>query len=84
MKQYPDAVCSSVCTLRHNGIIGSDKKLIGMVCFNFWLDIPFSEVIKSFALPNYLNTAALPIRARMDRSSSSSASMRKPSCAKPK
>ncbi len=45
------------------GIIGSEGRLIGMICFNYWLDIPFSEVIKSFALPNYLNTAALPIRA---------------------
>ncbi len=44
------------------GIVGSDSKLIGMICFNYWLDIPFSEVIKSFALPSYLNTAALPLQ----------------------
>ena len=44
------------------GIIGSDKKLIGMVCFNFWLDIPFSEIIKSFSLPSYLDSAALPLQ----------------------
>ena len=33
-----------------------------MICFNYWLDIPFSEVIKAFALPSYLNTAALPLQ----------------------
>lgn len=44
------------------GIVGSEGKLIGMICFNYWLDVPFSEVIKSFALPSYLNTAALPFQ----------------------
>ncbi len=44
------------------GITGSESKLIGMICFNYWLDIPFSEIIKAFSLPSYLNTAALPIQ----------------------
>ncbi len=44
------------------GIVGSEHRLIGMICFNYWLDVPFSEVIKAFALPSYLNTAALPIQ----------------------
>ena len=44
------------------GIVGSEKKLIGMVCFNFWLDIPFSDIIKSFSLPSYLDSAALPLQ----------------------
>lgn len=44
------------------GIVGSGGKLIGMICFNFWLDIPFSEVIRSFSLPSYLNSAALPLQ----------------------
>ena len=44
------------------GILGSEGRLIGMICFNYWLDVPFSEVIRTFALPSYLNTAALPIQ----------------------
>ena len=44
------------------GIVGSESKLVGMICFNFWLDIPFSTVIKSFALPSYLDAAALPLQ----------------------
>ena len=44
------------------GIIGSESRLIGMICLNYWLDIPFSEVIKAFALPTYLNTASFPLQ----------------------
>ena len=44
------------------GIVGSEDKLIGMICFNYWLDIPFSEVIRSFSLPSYLNAASLPLQ----------------------
>lgn len=44
------------------GIAGSEGRLIGMICFNCWLDIPFSEVIKNFALPSYLSVAALPLQ----------------------
>ena len=44
------------------GIVGSEDKLIGMICFNYWLDVPFAEVIKSFALPTYLDAAALPLQ----------------------
>ena len=44
------------------GIVGSEGKLIGMICFNYWLDVPFAEVIKSFALPTYLDAAALPLQ----------------------
>ncbi len=44
------------------GIIGDDSKLIGMFCLNFCLDVPFSDVIGSYALPSYLSTAALPIQ----------------------
>ena len=44
------------------GILGSESRLIGMICFNYWLDIPFSEVIKSFSLPSYLDSAALPLQ----------------------
>ena len=44
------------------GIAGSEGKLIGMLCVNCCLDIPFSQVIQSFALPSYLNVAALPLQ----------------------
>ena len=44
------------------GIVGSESHLIGMVCINYWLDVPFSEVIKSFSLPSYLDAAALPLQ----------------------
>ena len=44
------------------GISGDESRLIGMICFNYWLDVPFSEVIKSFALPSYLDTVSLPIQ----------------------
>ena len=44
------------------GIVGSEKKLIGMVCFNFWLDIPFSDIIKAYSLPSYLDSASLPLQ----------------------
>ncbi len=44
------------------GILGTEGKLIGMICFNYWLDVPFSEVIRNFALPSYLDVAALPIQ----------------------
>ena len=44
------------------GILGAEQRLIGMICFNYWLDIPFSEVIQSFALPSYLDTAILPLQ----------------------
>ncbi len=33
-----------------------------MICFNYWLDVPFSEVIRTFALPSYLNSAAFPLQ----------------------
>ena len=69
--KHSDPVISSTFGVRPDGkkyksasigIIGSDKKLIGMVCFNFWLDIPFSDIIKSFSLPSYLDSAALPLQ----------------------
>ena len=44
------------------GILGSERRLIGMICFNFWLDIPFSDIIKAYALPSYLDTAAIPFQ----------------------
>ncbi len=44
------------------GIVGSEHRLIGMICFNYWLDVPFSEVIRTFALPSYLNSAAFPLQ----------------------
>ena len=44
------------------GILGGEGRLIGMICFNYWLDVPFSEVIKAFALPSYLDTVALPLQ----------------------
>ena len=44
------------------GITGSENKLIGMICFNYWLDVPYSEVIKTFALPSYLDAVSLPIQ----------------------
>lgn len=44
------------------GISGSESRLIGMICFNYWLDVPFSEVIKSFAMPTYLDAVSLPIQ----------------------
>ena len=44
------------------GIIGSQNHLIGMLCVNCCLDVPFYEIIRSFALPSYLDTAALPLQ----------------------
>ena len=39
------------------GIIGSGKKIIGMICFNFYLNTPLTEIIESIALPRYLIAA---------------------------
>lgn len=36
------------------GIVGKRKRLIGMICFNFYLDTPFSTIIEMFALPRFL------------------------------
>lgn len=35
------------------GIVGSGKKLIGMICLNFHLNTPFSVIIESFALSRH-------------------------------
>ena len=44
------------------GIVGSQKRLIGMLCINCCLDVPFSDIIRSFALPSYLDSASLPLQ----------------------
>ena len=44
------------------GIVGSQQHLIGMLCLNCCLDAPFYEIIRSFSLPSYLDTAALPLQ----------------------
>ena len=44
------------------GIIGSENKLIGMLSINFWIDAPFSEVIRGFSFPGFLDTASLPVQ----------------------
>lgn len=43
------------------GII-NDQRLIGMICINYCLDVPFSDVIRSFTLPNYLDDPALSLQ----------------------
>lgn len=40
----------------------NDQRLIGMICLNYCLDVPFSEVIRSFTLPNYLDDPALSLQ----------------------
>lgn len=42
------------------GIV-NQQRLIGMMCVNYCLDVPFSEVIQSFTLPDYLSDAALSL-----------------------
>ncbi len=44
------------------GIVGSENKLIGMLNINFWIDAPFSDVVRTFAYPGFLDTASLPLR----------------------
>ena len=46
--------CGSIYKSTTIGIIGSRKKLIGMLCLNLYLNTPLSEIIRSIALPNYL------------------------------
>lgn len=36
------------------GIVGSENRLIGMLCINFQLNAPFMDIINSLALPNNL------------------------------
>lgn len=42
------------------GILGSAGNLIGMICVNCCLDVPFSEILRTFAIPSYLDTMTLP------------------------
>jgi len=44
------------------GIIGEQNRLIGMLCINYCLDVPFYDVIRSFAMPSYLDNATLPLQ----------------------
>jgi predicted transcriptional regulator YheO len=44
------------------GIVGGEGKLIGMLSINFWIDAPFSEVVRGFAFPGFLDTASLPVQ----------------------
>ena len=44
------------------GIIGSENKLIGMLSINFWIDAPFSEVVRGFSFPGSLDSASLPVQ----------------------
>ena len=45
------------------GIIGSGRKLIGMICLNFYLDTPFSKIIENFALPGFLTAGNSQLHA---------------------
>ena len=40
------------------GILGSRKKLIGILCLNLYFNTPLFEIVKSVALPNYLFTGS--------------------------
>ncbi len=42
------------------GITGCEGNLIGMICVNCCLDVPFSEILRTFAIPSYLDTMTLP------------------------
>lgn len=42
-------------------ILGTENKLIGMLCINCYLDTPFYEVIRNFSLPSYLESTAVPL-----------------------
>lgn len=42
------------------GIVGSQSALIGMICINYNLDAPFSDILRNFAIPSYLDSTALP------------------------
>ena len=45
------------------GIVGSGKKLIGMLCLNFYLDAPFSKIIENYTLPGFLTATSVPFHA---------------------
>ena len=49
------------------GIVGNGKRLIGMICLNFYLNTPFSEIIETFALPRYLVASDSPYSAYDNR-----------------
>lgn len=49
------------------GIVGSGKRLIGMMCLNFYLNTPFSEILESYALPRYLAANNSPYSAYENR-----------------
>ena len=71
LQKHGDPIMSTSFSVRPNGrkfktaaigIIGSEEHLIGMICFNSWLDIPFSEILHNFSIPSYLDTAMLPLQ----------------------
>ena len=54
----PDGRKYKSCSI---GIV-NEQRLIGMICINYCLDVPFSDVIRSFTLPNHLDDPALALQ----------------------
>ncbi len=48
------------CRFSAVGIFGEKKRLIGMLSINLWIDAPFSQMIRAFSFPSFLDDASLP------------------------